>query len=550
VSGPQLMQAQVTDLDDIRLKEAPETNQICEFEPTERNAFHYIRRDDFSAKAFTEPSAEFQVTYQSDCNGQQWPAEAIAAIEYAVSIWETHISSASPIRVRAVWQSLPGTTLGSAGPTLVAQVPSPIGMNDTWFAVAQASAMVGFDILATSTQEYDINMRLNCNFEEWYFDTDGNTPEDFVDMVTVVLHEIGHGLGFVGTMGANVNTEVANWGIEAVNGLNPIIFDRFAEDGSGNNIINTSIYPNPSNDLYQAVTGSEGGVFFNGDITTQTNFGIPVPLYAPLPWEDGSSFSHIDEEPFVDTNNALMIPFINRATAIHSPGSIMCAMLEDQGWPLGNGCIELLNIDSAISFAETDAKFGITNVGRTLEKVVRVSNEITAEDPLKGRLVVNSNHFNTSEEARNFSIAPGESVDLSVFFTPISVRNQTTNVCRQNPSNCFHNATAFLFHNSKKRENPIILDLEGESIEPGRQVVLKQNFPNPFNSTTTIPYVLSIESDVKLEVFNSAGQRVKKKKSAGSYEIDLNASGLSSGVYYYRILVNDTQEYKSLILIK
>ena len=546
--------AQLINVNDIQVKEAPEAHHICELEPTDRNAFHYIRQDDSFKKSAAESSAQIHVTYEDNCNGQRWPMEAVEAVEYALTIWETHISSSIPIRIRATWQSLESTIVGSAGPTVVALVPSPIGLNNTWYAVAQANAMVGVNILDTIEQDHDINMRLNCNREDWYFATDGNPPEDFVDMVTVVLHEIGHGLGFVGTMGANEDTELAAWGIDALDGTYPIIYDRFAEDGMGNNIIDTSIYPNPSNDLYRAVTGGEGGVFFNGNISNQVNLGMPVRMYSPSPWENGSSFSHLDQEPFVGTENALMIPFLDRATAIHTPGPVMCGILDDQRWPLGNGCLELLNVESSISFTETNVKFGISNVGRTQEIPVQVSNEISAEDTLKGRLVVNSRHFNTTENAQSFSIAPGESADLSVLFTPISVRNETTSQCRQDPTDCFHTATAFIFHNSNKRENPILLDLEGESLEPGRQVVLKQNFPNPFNSTTRIPYVLSIESEVKLEVFNSAGQRVATLvdgiQNSGSYEVDLNAGGLASGVYYYRILVNDTQEYKSLILVK
>ncbi len=68
---------------------------------------------------------------------------------------------------------------------------------------------------------------------------------------------------------------------------------------------------------------------------------------------------------------------------------------------------------------------------------------------------------------------------------------------------------------------------------------LSQNFPNPFNPGTTIYYSIPRISMVKITVFNALGEVVKKlvdeNKSAGNYEINFDASGLSSGFYFYRM---------------
>jgi hypothetical protein len=68
---------------------------------------------------------------------------------------------------------------------------------------------------------------------------------------------------------------------------------------------------------------------------------------------------------------------------------------------------------------------------------------------------------------------------------------------------------------------------------------LYQNFPNPFNPSTIIKYSLSNNSNVKLIVYNSLGQTVKvlvnSPQSAGSHEINFNASNLASGVYFYTL---------------
>jgi hypothetical protein len=68
---------------------------------------------------------------------------------------------------------------------------------------------------------------------------------------------------------------------------------------------------------------------------------------------------------------------------------------------------------------------------------------------------------------------------------------------------------------------------------------LFQNYPNPFNPTTAISYKLLALSNVDLSIYNLLGQKVatlvSEKQSAGKYEVHWDASGLSSGVYFYRL---------------
>jgi M6 family metalloprotease-like protein len=77
---------------------------------------------------------------------------------------------------------------------------------------------------------------------------------------------------------------------------------------------------------------------------------------------------------------------------------------------------------------------------------------------------------------------------------------------------------------------------------PERFEVL-QNYPNPFNPTTVVRYRLPVASNVKLSVFDLLGREVavlvNERKAPGSYEAQFNASGLSSGVYFYRLQAGD-----------
>ena len=84
--------------------------------------------------------------------------------------------------------------------------------------------------------------------------------------------------------------------------------------------------------------------------------------------------------------------------------------------------------------------------------------------------------------------------------------------------------------------------------------VLYQNYPNPFNPNTIISYNLSTSGKISLKVYDILGKEVAtlvdEEKPAGSYEIEFNASRLSSGVYFYTLRVNGTAYSKSMILMK
>ena len=72
---------------------------------------------------------------------------------------------------------------------------------------------------------------------------------------------------------------------------------------------------------------------------------------------------------------------------------------------------------------------------------------------------------------------------------------------------------------------------------------LEQNYPNPLNLSTTIRYVLPTEALVTLNVFNLLGQviatLVNEQQQAGSYQVQFDGKGFSSGVYFYRMKTED-----------
>ena len=83
---------------------------------------------------------------------------------------------------------------------------------------------------------------------------------------------------------------------------------------------------------------------------------------------------------------------------------------------------------------------------------------------------------------------------------------------------------------------------------------LYQNYPNPFNPTTMIRFELPKETHVTLKVYNLLGQEVMKvldeKREAGRYDIRIDGSTLSSGVYFYRLVAGDFIAVKKFLLLK
>ena len=83
---------------------------------------------------------------------------------------------------------------------------------------------------------------------------------------------------------------------------------------------------------------------------------------------------------------------------------------------------------------------------------------------------------------------------------------------------------------------------------------LAQNYPNPFNPSTMINYELPNTSHVELSIYNILGQKVKilvsERQETGYHQIEWDASGYASGVYYYRIQAGEFQDVKKMVLIQ
>ncbi|MCS7211837.1 MAG: T9SS type A sorting domain-containing protein [Chloroherpetonaceae bacterium] len=100
---------------------------------------------------------------------------------------------------------------------------------------------------------------------------------------------------------------------------------------------------------------------------------------------------------------------------------------------------------------------------------------------------------------------------------------------------------------------PLSSTREPKSSKP-QSFALFQNYPNPVNPSTTIRYALPTAAMVSLKVYDVLGREVatlvSERQAAGEYAVPFNATGLASGVYFYRLQAGSYVETKKMMLAK
>ncbi len=295
-------------------------------------------------------TAEFIVNYTG------FTPEAEAAFQYAVDIWSTIIVSDQPIRVDASFQPLPPNVLGAAGPTFIFENFSEEVVPDRWYVSALADAIANEDLAETVDSvpnAPDLRAFFSSTFD-WYYGTDLNTPADKYDFVTVVLHELGHGLGFTGGASYNDSTEIGD--IRFTDLEFPYIYSEFVENSGDTAILSL---PDSSKILGDFLTSND--LFMTGENTVEAYGGNEPKLFAPTVWNPGSSYSHWDEDSFPPgDSNSLMSPRIGFAESIHQVGAITKGLFEDMGWTINEEPVTLISLRHTVRAGVNGACLGAT----------------------------------------------------------------------------------------------------------------------------------------------------------------------------------------------
>lgn len=337
-------------------------------------------------------SAIFDLTFDTF-----FPELAKPAVERAVDIWAQSLETVVPIQVQAVWDSLPPNVLAFSSPYETLHDFEGSALPNRRYAIALANQLAGED-LNPAAPDFVIRFAKDV---EWHLGVDGQPDEDVYDLVTVALHEMAHGLGFLGS--ANHNGTSGFYGFQGI----PFVFDQFVEESNGTSILD---YTSGTVSLGDALESDL--LFWSGDYGQEAQpIGNPR-LYAPFSWAGSASYSHLREGSYpAGDHHSLMTPFLGTAEVIHDPGAIALGMMRDMGWDLPPVLCSILDVVAL----EQSACNPETN---TYSQNVQISYENAPEE---GTLLVNGQSFLISGSPQTVTLvglpSDGEDVNVEVQFS-------------------------------------------------------------------------------------------------------------------------------------
>jgi len=253
-------------------------------------------------------------------------AQQRTATEYALDLWSQQLAGTVPVDIQVSFTSLGAGVIGTSR---VMQeffdngtyTDSP----NTWYTSTLWNQLVGYD--ATSSKDIQITMNSNFSF---YLGLDGNTPNSQCDYVTIMLHEVTHGLGF-----SQICQSDGRYLYSLGNGYAsytnyPGIFDRQLYQGTTGSCLTDLTQSQRaalviSNNLYAGRSGSN---------LLETNGGTRVKMYAPSTYSGGSSVCHWDNSVSFPTFMKYAIAY---GASLHTISTREIGILLDLGWKLPSG---------------------------------------------------------------------------------------------------------------------------------------------------------------------------------------------------------------------
>ncbi|MEM6297086.1 MAG: T9SS type A sorting domain-containing protein [Bacteroidota bacterium] len=376
----------------------------------------------------TEEEAIFVPIYSSN-----FPEEAKVATEFAFSVYSRLLKSDVPIYVSISYIPLEDGVLGGSSPADFYLIQDgPVRSIQT---APLAEKIVGESLNADG--EADIEIVIS-DADIWYFGTDGNVSGRQFDYISVMLHEITHGLGLYSLASVDGSGLGSLGGLSTVANPDELLyfsFDAFAELGDETPIFELD---EQSRTLGNALTSND--LFFDAPILREA-FGDRVKLYAPSVWNQGSSYAHLDDNTFRGTENSLMTSAIGFGEVLQVPG-ISKELLFDLGWiltkivhdPLGdtenstNPYIVTATIDSDTIYFENTVSLTYSYDEFASSETVQMNptgsaNEFAAEIPTNGTDLTIQYFISVEDATLRTSTSPSSAPEAAVH--SFSVGNDT-----------------------------------------------------------------------------------------------------------------------------
>jgi hypothetical protein len=292
--------------------------------PVVQAATFVIINTNSAGQGFNDPTPVASVGGNT---GTTLGAQRLIAVQAAADFWGARLSSSVTIQVSAAFNPLTcsstSAVLGSTSPFAFVRDFTGAPVAGTWYPVALANALFGSDLDPSNP---DITTQFNSSIgtcplpRTWYYGLDGNPAGGQIDLFSVVLHELGHGLGFLTVVDLASGSKLQ--------GFNDTFMLNLIDQGAS-----PPDYSSMTDAQRVAASTDTGNLQWVGanvralsGILTAGAVGDHVRIYAPNPQQPGSSVSHWDK---VLTPDQLLEPAYTGP--LHNP-ILELPLLKDIGW--------------------------------------------------------------------------------------------------------------------------------------------------------------------------------------------------------------------------
>lgn len=510
--------------------------------------------------------------------------QRLIAFQFAADVWGAALPSTVEIKIGASFDPLTcdagSAVLGSAGPQQVFSDFDNAPLANTWYPAALANKIAGVDLApgASGTNADDLRARFNVSIDNnvnclsssnWYYGLDGENGND-IDLVVVLLHEFGHGLGFISLVNSSTGAQF--------NGEDDVFSNFLFDNDLG------LYWPQMTNGQRAASAINPQRVAFDGPNTvagaaTALGFALEMGVTAPASLVGSYAVAEAGFGPSL--RDVPVSGTVVLATDASAPASDACTALTNAA--ALNGNIALVDRGSCTFVTKVQAAQDAGAIG-----VIVVNNVAGPPSALGGvSATITIPSVMVSLDVGNLlkaELANGVVVSLQESLTQRGGADlvgrplvYTPNPLQSGSSVSHFDVSASpnqLMEPSINGDLPqddvgLTLDLFrdlgwffGEATSaPGlvARTLLQQNSPNPFNPSTTIRFSLERAGDTSLEVFDLRGRQVRTLLAgtlgAGDHQVQWNGRNddgatVASGIYFYRLKSGDFEGMQRMVLLK
>jgi hypothetical protein len=499
--------------------------------------------------------------------------------QHAADIWGALLESNVEIRIESSFDALScdasSAVLGSAGPMYVDRDFSGAEWAGTWYHVALGSKRAGTDLVPGGN---DIRARFNSSIDNnenclsgtnWYYGFDGNEGGD-VELLPVLLHEMGHGLGFSTLVDEATGAEF--------NGF-PDTYSRHILDTS------TGLTWAQMSDAQRVASAvNSGNLVWNGSAVTEASSffldgepklfnNAPAGLPATMPVglasfgaaitavgvtgdvvlvDDGSGTASDGCSALVNggqiAGNIALIDrgtcaFVDKAQNAQDAGAIGVIIVDNlpSATPPGLGGSSGTITIPVVSVTQSDGNLLKAELGNGLNVTIGLDNSVLAGADSQGRVKLYApNPIQPGSSISHWDVSANPSLLMEPAIT--GILSDTVDLTIQH----FDDLGWFSPRVAPVEDVPALARLDA-------------NYPNPFNPTTRIVFSLKASGPVTLEVFDARGRLVRtlvdERLEAAEHQVTWNGRDqggrqVASGVYLYRLTAPGFQDSRRMVLMK